>query len=163
MKLGVFMVLFGGRKLEDALDYVASKGLKMVEIGTGGNPGKAHCNPAELLENEAKLKEFKHAVESRGLTISALSCHGNPLHPQKHLAQADHEDFVNSVKLAEKLGVQVVNTFSGCPGDHENAKYPNWLRSLLGQTIFRKFWLGSGKTRSFRIGRNKRNLPPTIT
>lgn len=33
MKLGVFMVLFGGRKLEDALDYVVSKGLKAVEIG----------------------------------------------------------------------------------------------------------------------------------
>lgn len=126
MKLGVFMVLFGGRKLEDALDYVASKGLKAVEIGTGGNPGKSHCDAKMLLENETALKEFKHAVESRGLMISALSCHGNPLHPQKELAQKDHEDFVNSVKLAQKLGVSVVNTFSGCPGDHEDAKYPNW-------------------------------------
>ncbi|WP_313638343.1 sugar phosphate isomerase/epimerase [Paenibacillus sp.] len=126
MKLGVFMVLFGGRKLEDALDYVASKGLKAVEIGTGGNPGNSHCDPKMLLENETALKEFKHAVESRGLTISALSCHGNPLHPQKELSQKDHEDFVNSVKLAQKLGVPVVNTFSGCPGDHEGAKYPNW-------------------------------------
>ncbi|GGF84227.1 xylose isomerase [Paenibacillus albidus] len=126
MKLGVFMVLFGGRKLEDALDYVAAKGLKAVEIGTGGNPGNSHCDPKLLLENETALKEFKHAVESRGLMISALSCHGNPLHPQKQLAGKDHEDFVNSVKLAQKLGVPVVNTFSGCPGDHENAKYPNW-------------------------------------
>jgi len=126
MKLGVFMVLFGGRKLEDALDYVASKGLKAVEIGTGGYPGNGHCNPQLLLENESALKEFKHAVESRGLMISALSCHGNPLHPQKELARKDHEDFVNTVKLAQKLEVPVVNTFSGCPGDHEDAKYPNW-------------------------------------
>ena len=126
MKLGVFMVLFGGRKLEDALDYVASKGLKAVEIGTGGYPGNGHCDPKLLLENETALKEFKHAVESRGLMISALSCHGNPLHPQKELAGKDHEVFVNTVKLAQKLGVPVVNTFSGCPGDHENAKYPNW-------------------------------------
>ncbi|KHL93772.1 xylose isomerase [Paenibacillus sp. IHB B 3415] len=126
MKLGVFMVLFGGRKLEEALDYVASKGLKAVEIGTGGYPGNSHCDPKLLLENEAALKEFKHAVESRGLIISALSCHGNPLHPQKELAAKDHEDFVNTVKLAQKLGVKVVNTFSGCPGDHEGAKYPNW-------------------------------------
>lgn len=126
MKLGVFMVLFGGRKLEDALDYVVSKGLKAVEIGTGGNPGNSHCDPLLLLENETALKEFKHAVDSRGLTISALSCHGNPLHPQKALARKDHEDFVNSVKLAQKLNIPVVNTFSGCPGDHEDAKYPNW-------------------------------------
>ncbi|MEK3835460.1 MULTISPECIES: sugar phosphate isomerase/epimerase family protein [unclassified Paenibacillus] len=126
MKLGVFMVLFGGRKLEDALDYVVSKGLKAVEIGTGGYPGNSHCNPKELLENEAALQEFKHAIESRGLIISALSCHGNPLHPQKELADKDHEVFVDTVKLAQKLGVKVVNTFSGCPGDHEGAKYPNW-------------------------------------
>ena len=59
MKLGVFMVLLSGRKLEDALDYVASKGLKAVEIGTGGYPGNAHCNPVELLENETALKNFK--------------------------------------------------------------------------------------------------------
>ena len=126
MKLGVFMVLFGGKTLEEALDYVASKGLKAVEIGAGGNPGKKHCDPADLLADEGKLKAFKHAVESRGLTISALSVHGNPLHPQKAIAQQEHEDFINAVKLAQKLDVPVVNTFSGCPGDHENAKYPNW-------------------------------------
>ncbi|WP_054956603.1 sugar phosphate isomerase/epimerase family protein [Paenibacillus dakarensis] len=126
MKLGVFMVLLGGRKLEDALDYVVSKGLKAVEIGTGGFPGNAHCNPTELLESETALKNFKQAIESRGLIISALSCHGNPLHPQKQIAQEYHDTFVKTVELAEKLEVPVVNTFSGCPGDHENAKYPNW-------------------------------------
>lgn len=126
MKLGVFLVLFGGRKLEDALDYVASKGLKAVEIGTGGHPGNAHCKPDELLSNPTALKNFKNAVESRGLTISALSCHGNPLHPQKDIAKGFHDDFVKTVELAEKLEVPVVNTFSGCPGDHEDAKYPNW-------------------------------------
>lgn len=126
MKLGVFMVLLSGRKLEDALDYVASKGLKAVEIGTGGFPGNAHCNPSELLENETALKNFKNAVESRGLIISALSCHGNPLHPQKQIAKDFHDTYVKTVELAEKLEVPVVNTFSGCPGDHEDAKYPNW-------------------------------------
>ncbi|KAA2301182.1 sugar phosphate isomerase/epimerase, partial [Clostridioides difficile] len=108
MKLGVFLVLFGGRKLEDALDYVASKGLKAVEIGTGGHPGNAHCKPDELLSNPTALKNFKNAVESRGLTISALSCHGNPLHPQKDIAKGFHDDFVKSVELAEKLEVPVV-------------------------------------------------------
>lgn len=29
--------------------------------------------------------------------------------------------------LAEKLGLNQINTFSGCPGDHEGAKYPNWV------------------------------------
>ncbi|TNJ63235.1 sugar phosphate isomerase/epimerase [Paenibacillus hemerocallicola] len=126
MKLGVFTVLFAGRPLEEALDYIASKGLEAVEIGTGGYPGNAHCDPDTLLGDSSKLKAFKQAVESRGLTISALSCHGNPLHPQKPIAKEFHDAFVKTVDLAERLEVPVVNTFSGCPGDHEDAKYPNW-------------------------------------
>ena len=126
MKLGVFTVLFQQKPFEEMLDHVASKGLEAVEIGTGGYPGNAHCNPDELLADEGKLKAFKQAVESRGLIISAFSCHGNPLHPQKNIAQSFHDDFVKTVDLASKLGVPVVNTFSGCPGDSEDAKYPNW-------------------------------------
>lgn len=126
MKLGVFTVLFGQQSLEDALDYIASKGLDAVEIGTGGWPGDAHCKPAELLADAGKLKAFQQAIESRGLIISALSCHNNPLHPQKHIAKEAQETIKTTVELAQRLGVPVVNTFSGCPGDHEDAKYPNW-------------------------------------
>ncbi|MNO16875.1 Xylose isomerase-like TIM barrel [compost metagenome] len=126
MKLGVFLVLFGGQPFEEALDIAASQGLKAVEIGTGAYPGNAHCNPDLLLENKAARDEFKKAVESRGLIISALSCHGNPLHPQKAIAKEFHDTYVKTVQLAELLEVPVVNTFSGCPGDHEDAKYPNW-------------------------------------
>jgi sugar phosphate isomerase/epimerase len=126
MKLGVFAVLFGSRPFEETLDYIASKGLQAIEIGTGGWPGNAYCKPSELLADPVKLKAFKKAVESRGLTISSLSCHGNPLHPQTKIAKGYHDDFMATVDLAEKLEVPVVVTFSGCPGDHEDAKYPNW-------------------------------------
>ncbi|GAB2719267.1 sugar phosphate isomerase/epimerase family protein [Paenibacillus thermoaerophilus] len=126
MKLGVFTVLFSQKPLEEALDYIASKGLGAVEIGTGGYPGNAHCKPDELLADNGKLKAFKQAVESRGLIISALSVHGNPLHPQKAIAKSFHDDFVKTVELAQRLEVPVVNTFSGCPGDSDDAKYPNW-------------------------------------
>ncbi len=126
MKLGVFAVLYAQKTLEQMLDEVASKGLDAVEIGTGGYPGDAHCQPDALLSDAAKLASFRKAVESRGLTISALSCHGNPLHPQKDVARGFHEAFVKTVDLAQRLEVPVVNTFSGCPGDHEGAKYPNW-------------------------------------
>ncbi|HZG77812.1 MAG TPA: sugar phosphate isomerase/epimerase [Paenibacillus sp.] len=126
MKLGVFSVLFAQKSLEEALDYIAASGLGAVEIGTGGYPGKAHADPAVLLADEGKLKAFKQAVESRGLIISALSVHGNPLHPQKAIAKEFHDDLINTIELAQRLEVPVVNTFSGCPGDHEDAKYPNW-------------------------------------
>lgn len=126
MKLGVFAVLFSQKPFEEALDYIAGKGLEAVEIGTGGYPGNAHCDPDVLLSDAGKLKAFKQAVESRGLIISALSAHGNPLHPQQPLAAADDAVIRKTIELANRLEVPVVNTFSGCPGDHEGAKYPNW-------------------------------------
>lgn len=126
MKLGVFGVLFAQKPLEEALDYIQSKGLEAIEIGTGGYPGNAHCKPEELLADAGKLKAFKTAFESRGITISALSCHGNPLHPQKKVSQPYHEAFLQTVELAQRLEVPVVVGFSGCPGDHEEAVHPNW-------------------------------------
>ncbi len=127
MKVGVFSVLFSNKPLEEALEYIAASGLQAVEIGTGGYPGKAHCNPAELLESEERLSRFKHAIASSGLEISALSCHGNPLHPNKEIARQHHEDFQNTVRLAALLDVKTVITFSGCPGESEHSLNPSWV------------------------------------
>lgn len=126
MKLGVFTVLFSQKSLEETLDYIKAKGLEAVEIATGGYPGNAHCNPDELLADSAKLKSFKQLIEAKDVVISALSCHGNPIHPQKQVAKEFHDTLIKSIDLAQKLEVPVVNTFSGCPGDSEDAKYPNW-------------------------------------
>lgn len=127
MKLGVFTVLLSGRSLKDALGYLAEAGVQAVEIGTGGFPGKAHANPDELLSDKAKIDEFKSLIEDNGMIISALSCHGNAVHPQKEIALSFHDDFVKTVKLAEKLGIDRVITFSGCPGDSKDSNYPNWV------------------------------------
>jgi len=127
MKIGVFAVLYGGLSLRDMLKKVKSFGLSTVEIGCGGYPGKAHCDPVELLANPQKLADFKKAFEDEGVMISALSVHGNALHPNKAVAKEFHEDWRNAVRLAEKLGIQIINTFSGCPGDSGDSKYPNWV------------------------------------
>ena len=59
MKLGVFTTLLSNLSLEEALKYFKSLGIEMVEIGCGGYPGNAHANPEELLNDDAKLEEFK--------------------------------------------------------------------------------------------------------
>ncbi len=127
MKLGVFAVLLGGKSLEDALKYLSQSGVQAVEIGTGGYPGNAHAKPDELLADPAKLEAFKDLFKKYNLEISALSCHGNPVHPQKDIADSFHKDFEKTVLLAEKLGLNRIVTFSGCPGDGPNATYPNWV------------------------------------
>ncbi|MBL8058019.1 MAG: sugar phosphate isomerase/epimerase [Anaerolineales bacterium] len=127
MKLGVLTVLFQDRPLDKVLDHVAQMGLQAVELGTGAWPGNAHCDPAVLLKDRAASQAFRQAVEDRGLIISGLSCHGNPLHPNRATAAEYDRVYRDTVKLAAALGVPVVNLFSGCPGDSDNAKYPNWV------------------------------------
>lgn len=127
MKLGVFTCLLGNKSLDEALKYFAEKGIQMVEIGCGGYPGKSHADPEILLNDDNALEEFKNTIKKYNLEISALSCHGNPVHPQKEIAKAFDKDIRNCILLAEKLGINQINTFSGCPGDYEGAKYPNWV------------------------------------
>src|SRR5699024_7019660 len=116
MKLGVFAVLFSEKPLEDMLDHVKDSGLQAVEIGTGGNPGNAHCDLDELLNSEEKRKSYLEKFHSRGLSISAFSCHSNPVSPDKTEAETSHDTFKKTVQLAEMMDVPVVNTFSGTPG-----------------------------------------------
>jgi len=127
LKIGVFTVLFQDKPFEEMLEIVKHYGLDAIELGTGNYPGNAHCNPDELLDSNSKITSFKRTIESKGLFISALSCHGNPLHPQKEVARKFHEVWRKTVLLAEKLGVECINVFSGCPGDSENSLYPNWV------------------------------------
>jgi len=127
MKLGVLTVLFGDKSFEQAVKQVKDAGLEAVELGAGGFVGKKHCNPEELLKNADALKKFMETYKSQGLEISALSAHGNPLHPDKKFAEEHKTDLINAVKLAGKIGVKVVNGFAGCPGAGDDAKYPNWI------------------------------------
>jgi len=127
MKIGVFLVLFQDQPLEKALNYVKEAGVKAVEIGCGNYPGDAHCKAEELLGDEKKLQSFKRAIYKRNLEISALSCHGNPLHPQSSLAEKHREVQHKTILLAERLEINRVNTFSGCPGASGSDIYPNWV------------------------------------
>ena len=137
MKIGIFTALFHDRPLEEALDYIAQAGITSVELGGGAFPGSRHLDDmggiVALAKDDAKRKKLVDAVKSRGLIISAISVHGNPLHPNKEIANDHHNAFENAVHLAQKLhgdGIMpqaTVNGFSGCPGDSSRAKNPNWV------------------------------------
>ncbi|HEX5107856.1 MAG TPA: sugar phosphate isomerase/epimerase [Vicinamibacterales bacterium] len=128
MKLGVFSPVFGGVDLQTMLARVRSLGrLQAIELATGGWPGRDHMDPDALLADDGRAKAFAATIGNAGLTISALSCHNNPLHPDPDVAREADETLRRSIRLAQKLGVPVVVTFSGCPGDAEGAKHPNWV------------------------------------
>ncbi len=127
MKVGVFSALFGDKSWEEACKTSHEYGVKTIEAGSGGVVGKGHVHPQELLKDKVKRKRFKDTAEKYGLEISALSAHGNPLHPDKNYASEHSDDLKATAELAPLLGVKVVNCFGGCPGAGEDAKYPNWI------------------------------------
>ena len=96
MKLGVLTNLLGSVSLEEALKYFSELGLEMVEIGCGGYPGNAHANPDILLNDDKALEEFKALLKKYNVEISALSCHGNPVHPNKEIAKSFDDDLRNT-------------------------------------------------------------------
>ena len=112
---------------EKALEYLYKLGVQCIEIGAGGYPGDAHLKPEELIGNPEKVKEYKDLLKKYDIEISAISCHGNPLHPNKETAQKFHNEFKNAILAAELLGVDTIVGFSGCPGDCEESKNPNWV------------------------------------
>lgn len=127
MKIGIYTNAFREFPLEVALQKIQAAGIKMIELGCGEESGFAHCNPEELLADETKLEKFKGLIEKYGLEISALSCHGNPVSPNEKVRDLSVTSMRNAVRLAEKLSLQNINCFSGCPGDGENATLANWI------------------------------------
>jgi sugar phosphate isomerase/epimerase len=126
MKIGVFTPLLSQLSLSAVLARLKGLHIDTVELGTGNYPGDAHCKLSMLDDPEA-LADFQRVLAEEGASISALSCHGNALHPDPARAARDREVSRRTILLAQKLGVPVVVDFSGCPGDSPAAKQPNWV------------------------------------
>src|SRR5271163_3709186 len=107
MRIGVFTPLLSGLPLAAVLKKLKALQIDTVELGTGNYPGDAHCKLA-MLEDASALSAFRKVLSDHGVTISALSSHGNPLHPDKARAQHDREVSRRTILLAEKLGIPVV-------------------------------------------------------
>lgn len=127
MRIGVFTALWGHLSFEQALDKAVAAGVTAVEIGAGGYPGSPHCPVDELLASEGARSRYLDAIHHRGLILSALSIHNNPVHPDPAVAQAADVTFNKAVRLAALLGVPVVNTFSGLPAGAPGDTMPNWV------------------------------------
>ena len=126
MRVGVFTPLLSQLPLNVVLKKLGELQIDTVELATGNYVGDAHCK-LSMLENASALADFKKLLGDHGVSISALSCHGNALHPDKNFAQQNREVSRKTILLAEKLGVRVVVDFSGCPGDSPQASAPNWV------------------------------------
>src|SRR5471030_2189655 len=100
MKIGVFTPLLSALSLDQVLKKLKSLDIDTVEFGTGNYPGDAHAK-LSMLDNPAELATFKSKIADAGMTISALSSHGNPLHPDKEIAAKYAETAHKTVLLGK--------------------------------------------------------------
>jgi sugar phosphate isomerase/epimerase len=126
LRVGVFTPLLSQLSLEEVFKKLKTHSVRTVELGTGNYPGDAHCK-LSMLEDPAALSDFKKKLSDHGFSISALSSHSNPLHPNPEIAKRRREVSRKTILLAEQLGVSVVIDFSGCPGDSHKSTQPNWV------------------------------------
>lgn len=127
MKLGFLTALFSDRSLDEVLEIIRPLKLDTIELGTGNYPGSPHLDVDGLLKSKKDRQDLLTKFRREGLTISALSCHGNSLHPNKSFAKKNEETLDKTIKLAGQLGVKTVIDFAGCPGSDEKAQKPNWV------------------------------------
>ena len=127
MQLSVVNGVFGGKTLDESLKFLADHGVHQLELGVGGYPGTVHADAKKLIVDEKAREELLATFKKYGATISALSVHGNAVHPNKEIAKSFDDDFRAACVLAGQIGVKRIVTFSGCPGSDPMAQQPNWV------------------------------------
>jgi sugar phosphate isomerase/epimerase len=127
MKLGIMSGGIAALGWDKALAYCKELGLEAIELPCGGYARSPLIDVEALSSDAGLLRKIKDDVARHGLVISALSCHGNAVHPDDAIARAHERSHDLTVRLAPKLGVDTVCTFSGCPGGAPGERTPNWV------------------------------------
>lgn len=125
MKIGMVTDSLGTLGFDEVLDAAASLGLDCVEFATGNWSTAPHIDIDALLRSKKARDAFTGRVAERGLTISALTCNGNSLHPGR--SGKEHDKVIRkTIELAPMIGVDRVVLMSGCPGA-KGDRHPNWI------------------------------------
>ena len=131
MKLSICTDVFGKIPFGEMLDKVKAYGIDAIELTTGGWGGCFFVPSArDLLDNPAKLQNFKDEIARRELSISALNCSGNPL-VNNPMGKAHSQTIHDTAELAGKLGVTTIVTMSGLPEAAPGDATPNWIASTV--------------------------------
>ncbi|TPJ30814.1 sugar phosphate isomerase/epimerase [Mesorhizobium sp. B2-7-2] len=125
MKIGMITDSLGNLSFDEMLRASADLGLETLEFACGNWSSAPHIDLAAMLDNAATRTEFVAKVRDHGLTIAALNCSGNPLHPGPQGKQ--HRQVTeDTIRLASLLGIDRVVMMSGLPGGPGDAN-PNWI------------------------------------
>ena len=127
MKLGVTSVFMTYVEFEEGLRFLQDHGVEVIEMACLGGPSNKHCDYEKLLADRDVLRRWQDALEQHGLQISALATHGDPLSPDKEVAEVYSRRFRQVCKLAEAAGVNRITTNGGIPEGAPGDTAPCWV------------------------------------
>ncbi|WP_246676572.1 sugar phosphate isomerase/epimerase [Mesorhizobium sp. B1-1-5] len=115
----------GNLSFDEMLRASAELELETLEFACGNWSSAPHIDLAAMLDSATTRAEFVAKIRDHGLTIAALNCSGNPLHPGPQGKQ--HRQVTeDTIRLASVLGIDRVVMMSGLPGGPGDAN-PNWI------------------------------------
>ena len=126
MKLGAYTACLHDKPVEEALQTLRDLGLDSAEINSGGFLPAVHLPVDAVRSSETARDEYLGLFASEGITLTALNCNGNPLHPDPEVREKHSNDLRESIDIAALLGVKRIVTMSGLPGTNAEATLPAW-------------------------------------
>ena len=126
MKLGAYTACLHDKPVAEALQTLRDLGLDSAEINSGGFLPAPHLPIQEVRASQAAREEYLELFTSAGVTLTALNCNGNPLHPDPEVREKHANDVREAISLAALLGVKRVVTMSGLPAADPAGRLPSW-------------------------------------
>ena len=126
MKLGAYTACLHDKPLAEALQILRDLGLDSAEINSGGFLPAPHLPIEQVRASQDARDEYLETFASTGVTLTALNCNGNPLHPDREVRDKHGNDIRDAIELAALLGVERVVTMSGLPGTNDGGTLPSW-------------------------------------
>lgn len=126
MKLGAYTAVLHDKPIAEALAVLRDIGLTSAEINSGGFLPAPHLPIADIQVSQGARQDYLGMFADAGMTLTALNCNGNPLHPDPQVRDKHAQDVRDAIKLGALLGVKRVVTMSGLPGTDPGAQLPAW-------------------------------------
>ncbi|WP_214366885.1 sugar phosphate isomerase/epimerase family protein [Pseudonocardia sp. H11422] len=126
MKLGAYTAVLHDKPVAEAVAILADLGLDSAEINSGGFLPAPHLPIADIRASQGAREDYLGLFASNGVTLTALNCNGNPLHPDPEVREKHGQDVRDAIEIGALLGVKRVVTMSGLPGTDAGARLPAW-------------------------------------
>ena len=105
-------------------DHILNKGAVLRRLIESGNiPNMIFYGPS----GTGKTTVAKIIAQQTNRTLYQLNATTASTADIKEIAAQFDKDMRNTILLAEKLGIDTIITFSGCPGSDPDAKLPSWV------------------------------------